>query len=209
MTELAPTAWASAPTARLYDYQLALERSPLRAAIALAAPDGDALWLDLATGTGALLRALALHPGRPLAAIGLDASAAMLARVPELPSGWRVQEGDARRLPLADGGVEVVSCAYLLHLLDRPARELVLAEIARVLRPGGRVVLVTLLEPTGLLGRGLFGPAQRGLCRALGPASGWCTLDPGGELAAHGLRLVRGRVCRRGYASLCLLAERV
>jgi ubiquinone/menaquinone biosynthesis C-methylase UbiE len=208
MTELAPTAWASAPTARLYDYQLGLERSALRAAIALAAPDGDALWLDLATGTGALLRALALHPGRPLAVIGLDASAAMLARVPELPSEWQVTEGDARQVPLADASVDVVSCAYLLHLLDRTARELVLAELTRVLRPGGRAVLVTLLEPTGLLGRGLLGPLQRGLCRALGPASGWCALDPGDELATHGLRLVRRQVCRRGYASLCLLAER-
>jgi ubiquinone/menaquinone biosynthesis C-methylase UbiE len=209
MTELTPTAWASAPTARLYDFQLALERAPLRAAIALAAPRGEELWLDLATGTGAVLRLLAQFPGRPRRAIGLDASAAMLAQVPALPTGWEVLQGDARQVPLADGTAEVVSCAYLLHLLDRPARERVLAEIARVLAPGGRVVLVTLLEPTGLAGATVLGPAQRGLCRALGPASGWCALDPTDELSAHGLVPVRRRVCRRGYASLCLLAERV
>jgi ubiquinone/menaquinone biosynthesis C-methylase UbiE len=209
MTELAPTAWASPSTARFYDLQLVLERSPLRAAIALAAPRGEGLWLDLATGTGALLRQLALTPERPRRAVGLDASAAMLARVPVLPSGWQVMEGDVRQVPLADGTVDVVSCAYLLHLLDRPARERVLSEIARVLAPGGRVVLVTLLAPTGLAGATVLAPAQRGLCRALGPASGWCALDPTDELDAHGLTLVRRRICRRGYASLCLLAERV
>jgi ubiquinone/menaquinone biosynthesis C-methylase UbiE len=208
VTELAPTGWASETTARFYDLQLALERSTLRAAITLAAPDGDALWLDLGTGTGALLRMLARTPGRPRRAIGLDASAAMLARVPALAPGWQTVEGDARQVPLADGSVDVVSCAYLLHLLDAAARERVLAEIARVLRPRGRVVLVTLLEPAGLAGSTLLAPVQRALCRTLGRTSGWCALDPTDELALHGLALVRRRIARRGYASLCLLAER-
>jgi ubiquinone/menaquinone biosynthesis C-methylase UbiE len=208
VNEPAPAGRASAPTARFYDRQLALERPALRAAIALARPHHDALWLDLATGTGALLRLLAELPGRPRSALGLDASAAMLARVPRLPAGWRVTEGDALGVPLADGVADVVSCAYLLHLFDSRARSGVLAEIGRVLRPGGRVVLVTLLEPTGLIGATLLAPAQRGLCRVLGPAAGWCAVDPSDELAAHGLRLVRRRVIRRGYASLCLLAER-
>jgi ubiquinone/menaquinone biosynthesis C-methylase UbiE len=194
-------------TARFYDLQLGLERSALRAALTLARPEGDRLWLDLGTGTGSLLRMLADHPGRPRRALGVDASAEMLARVPALPLGWQVMEGDARRVPLADGVADVVSCAYLLHLLDPRARDLALAEIRRVLRPDGRVVLVTLLQPTGLAGATLFSPLQSTLCRVLGSASGWCSLDPSDELAPHGLRLVRRLVTRRGYASLCLLAE--
>ncbi|MDQ6818908.1 MAG: class I SAM-dependent methyltransferase [Actinomycetota bacterium] len=200
--------WASARTARLYDSQLALERTALRAALELAAPAADELVLDLGTGTGALLRMLAQRPGRPSRAIGIDASSAMLSHVPTLPEGWRLINADARSVPLGDSSVDVVTCAYLLHVLEEPALRAVLAEIARVLRPRGRAVTVTLLEPRGLLGGSLLAPVQHALCRVLGRRSGWCDLDPARELVGAGL-LVRGRrVCTRGYASLCLLAER-
>jgi ubiquinone/menaquinone biosynthesis C-methylase UbiE len=204
---LSTAAWASRSAALLYDAQLALERSALSAAIELVAPHPDELVLDLATGTGALLRALAERPARPSRAVGIDASAAMLRRAPALPEGWRLIRADARRIPLDDASVDVVTCAYLLHLLDQTSRRAVLDEIARVLRPRGRAVLVTLLEPRGLVGRSLLAPSQRTLCRVLGPGSGWCALDPSDELTCAGLHLRRRRICTRGYASLCLLAE--
>ncbi|MGI8714922.1 MAG: class I SAM-dependent methyltransferase, partial [Solirubrobacteraceae bacterium] len=195
-------------TARWYNLQQGLERAALCAAIELAAPRSGDVTLDVGTGTGALLRLLAAHPRRPLRAVGVDGSEAMLARVVALPEGWTVLCADARRLPTPDASVDLVTCAYLLHLLDESDRHEVLRELARVLAPGGRAVLVTLLEPRGGLGRSLLAPLQRILCRVLGRGSGWCALDPSLELAAVGLRLMRGRVSRRGYASLCLLVER-
>ena len=202
---LSTSGWASRGTTRLYDAQLALERSALSAAVELVAPLADELVLDLGTGTGGLLRVLARRPGRPATAIGIDASAAMLSRAPALPEGWRLVNADARRVPLGDASVDAVTCAYLLHVLDRPARRAVLAEIGRVLRPRGRAVFVSLLHPRGLIGGPLLAPAQRTLGRVAGQASGWCALDPAAELEGAGLPPRRGRVCTRGYASLCLL----
>ncbi len=71
---LSTSGWASRGTVRLYDAQLALERSALSAAVELVAPLADELVLDLGTGTGGLLRVLARRPGRPATAIGIDAS---------------------------------------------------------------------------------------------------------------------------------------
>lgn len=199
---------ASRVTARFYDTQLALERAALGVALELVAPRAHEYVLDIAAGTGALLDRLARYPAPPSQVLGIDASGAMISRAPALPSGWRLIKADARRVPLADASVDVVTCTYLLHLLDEPDRRLVLNEIVRVLRPGGRVVIVTLLEPCGLLGRALLAPAQWSLCRVLGPSSGWCAADPSDELASAGLRLRNRRLSTRGYASLCLLADR-
>ena len=201
--------YASPLTARHYDSQLWLERRALRAALELAAPQPDDRVLDLATGTGAVLGLLAQRPDRPRRVIGLDASAAMLSRVPAFAPEWTLVQADARSLPVDDAGVDVVTCAYLIHLLGVDDRRTVLGEIARVLAPGGRVALVSLLGPRGAIGASLLAPAQRGLCRAFGRGSGWCAVDPTEELVAAGLRPRRARVCTRGYASLCLLAERV
>ncbi len=203
-----PAGYASRSTARCYDVQLRLERRALRAAIELAATGVDDLLLDVGTGTAALPALLAQRPEHPRRVIGVDASAAMLGRASPLPDGWRMINADARRLPLPDASVDVVTCAYLLHLLDQPGQRAALAEIARVLRPGGRAVLVTLVMPAGLLGRSLLAPVQASLCRVLGRRSGWCALDPREDLAGTGLRLRSGRVCTRGYRSLCLRLDR-
>ncbi len=51
------------------------------------------------------------------------------------------------RCPFPNESFDVVTAAYLLHLLDPPARRAVIAEAARVLRPGGRMVTVTVGVP--------------------------------------------------------------
>ena len=92
--------------------------------------------LDAACGTGRRSVELAR---RGLQVIGVDRSPAMLAKArAKLPEG-EFLEGDLTDLPAEAGSVEAVVCALaLVHLPDLGA---VMAEFARVLRPGGRVII--------------------------------------------------------------------
>ncbi|QDP98043.1 methyltransferase domain-containing protein [Microlunatus elymi] len=87
--------------------------------------------LDLACGSGAMSRELAA-PDRTV--IGIDISAAELKLAAERSPGPWI-EGDIRRLPLRDGSVDAVTAS--LGLIVVPELDRVLAEVARVLRPGG------------------------------------------------------------------------
>jgi ubiquinone/menaquinone biosynthesis C-methylase UbiE len=87
--------------------------------------------LDLACGSGAMSRELAADGRR---VIGIDISAAELAIAAERGPGPWVQ-GDIRRLPFRDGSVDAVTASLALVVV--PQLEQVLAEVARVLKPGG------------------------------------------------------------------------
>lgn len=95
--------------------------------------------LDLGCGTGALLRAL--RP-RLREGIGVDASPAMLdrARAHEPEQRWHTVDGPA--LPLEDHSVDVLSSLLSWRYLDWDP---LLAEIVRVLRPGGRLLVVDMV----------------------------------------------------------------
>ena len=92
--------------------------------------------LDVGGGTGIV--------SLELARLGFDVAVAdpsygMLelasARLP-----GRVVRADGDRLPVRDASVDVVTCVWLLHLLPQGVADGVVAEAARVLRPGGRLV---------------------------------------------------------------------
>ena len=108
-------------------------------------PDADlGRMLDIGTGTGRRLELLAPRVGL---ALGVDASRAMLALArsrltrPGL-SHCAVRLADMYRLPLGDAGYDLVLLHMVLHHAeDSPA---VLAEAARVLKPGGRLVVIDL-----------------------------------------------------------------
>ena len=103
----------------------------------LASAQGpDAVVLDLACGDGYLLAAIAGTPGSPWELIGLDMSPDELgaARV-RLGERATLHLGHATTLPLSDASVDVVTCHMALMLMGEV--EAVLAELARVLRPGG------------------------------------------------------------------------
>lgn len=98
--------------------------------------------LDIGTGTGRMLQ---LFGGRVGRAIGVDSSRDMLAvaRANIEAVGLRnclVRQGDMYSLPWADGSFDAVTIHQVLHYADRPAAAI--AEAARVLRPGGRLVVV-------------------------------------------------------------------
>ncbi|MBA2349904.1 MAG: methyltransferase domain-containing protein [Solirubrobacterales bacterium] len=190
-------------TAGTYARQERLEHRAVRRALDLLAPGPDEALLDVATGTGLVLRELAARPAPPNAVIGLDRSAGMLAEVGPLRSGWRTVRGDATALPFENARFDVAISSYLLHLLDAPERRVVLGELLRVVRPGGRLVVVTVWSPRAAV-RALFGGLARSSERAFG---GLTPQDPRGDLQAAGWRLRRADVLHRGYPSLVMLAE--
>ncbi|HEX6723822.1 MAG TPA: methyltransferase domain-containing protein [Gaiella sp.] len=113
----------------------------------LAPLRGDERALDVGCGTGALAYALAPLVG---VVIGVDASEDFLAPAREhAPPGCTFVVGDAEALPFPYGDFDLVGCLRVLHHVRRP--ELVVAEIARVTRPGGRILLADQLgdiDPT-------------------------------------------------------------
>lgn len=193
--------------ASLYDRQLALERPALRAALDLAAPQPGEELLDVGTGTGAMLRELARRGDRPRRVVGVDSSPAMLAAARDRAPGSKLVAADARELPFDAESYDLVTMAYVLHVLDRGDRARVLEEIARVLRPGGRLVTVTPGSPGALPGRLLLAPVAAVARRSSGPAAGLRTLDPRPELTGPFV-VRRARWVNRGYPSTCVLAHR-
>jgi len=121
--------------------------------------------LDLACGTGDICRALARrYPGGCI--IGLDLTAAMLdlARQHGGPAHLHYLQGDMHALPLATTSCDLVTGSYALR--NAPDLAPAIAEIARVLRPGGEAVFLDFAKaatPTG----------QRWQYRLL---RGWCGL---------------------------------
>ncbi len=115
--------------------------------------------LDLACGDGHLL-ALLRATGR--AVLGVDASTGELAaaRV-RLGDGVPLHQARAQALPLADGRLAAVTCHMALMLLDEPTQ--VLAELRRVLQPGGRLLAVVPAMPAA----GAPSPATQAFCAAL------------------------------------------
>jgi len=93
-------------------------------------------WVDVGCGTGALSAAV-LAQADPAEVIGVDPSDGFLARARERITDDRVafHVGDARSLPLPDGGVDAVVSGLAVNFVPEPDRAA--AEMVRVLRPGG------------------------------------------------------------------------
>ncbi|HEY7272401.1 MAG TPA: class I SAM-dependent methyltransferase [Actinoplanes sp.] len=99
-------------------------------------PDGARRVLDLGAGTGKLTRAL-LHRGLEVTAV--DPSDGMLAELRRVLPGVPALAGSAEAIPLPDRSVDAVVVGQAWHWVD-PGRAV--PEVARVLRPGGRLGLI-------------------------------------------------------------------
>ena len=132
-----PTTEGYGSWAEFYDEpgnQLVELEQPIVREILAGLPRGVAL--DAACGTG---RHSAYLASLGHTVIGVDSSAAMLERAREKVPGGEFHEGDLHDLPLPDDHVDLVVCA--LALMHVPDLEPVLAELVRVLRPGGNLVI--------------------------------------------------------------------
>lgn len=107
--------------------------------------------LDLATGSGDLARTVA-RACRGATIIGADFCLPMLrvARRKNLP---HLVQADALCLPFADATFDVITIAFGLRNME--SHERALGEMARVLRPGGHLLVLDFSAPTGLM-RGLY-----------------------------------------------------
>jgi ArsR family transcriptional regulator len=105
----------------------------------------DEHWVvgDLGCGTGQLIASLAPFVGR---VIGVDASRPMLSAARRRLGGREnveLRAGELESLPIADGELDAAALLLVLHYVVEPARAL--AEVRRVVRPGGRVLLVDMM----------------------------------------------------------------
>jgi SAM-dependent methyltransferase len=124
---------------------LGLPAQAVEAALLALVPEADAgRLLDIGTGTGRVLELLAPRVSQ---AIGIDASKAMLAlaRSRLARPGFAhcsVRLADMYRLPLAEASFDIAVVQMVLHYAEDPPG--VLAEVARILRPGGRLIVIDL-----------------------------------------------------------------
>jgi demethylmenaquinone methyltransferase / 2-methoxy-6-polyprenyl-1,4-benzoquinol methylase len=109
-----------------------------RAVAALDLPAG-ALVLDVACGTGDLCRDLHTAGHHP---IGFDFSAGMLAAA---RTSAPLIQADALALPVGDAAADGVTCGFALRNVE--SLTVLFTELARVLRPGGRVAILEVAEP--------------------------------------------------------------
>ncbi len=139
-------------------------------AVASSQPRG-AVVLDLGAGTGDLSAEFRRQGAARVT--GLDVSAAMLARAEQKfgADGIDWLQGDALHLPFGDASFDVVASAFVLRNLPDLAGSL--AEMARVLKPGGRLVGLDITHPPdSAWGKLLRVGFEEGVTRVAGLLSG-------------------------------------
>jgi demethylmenaquinone methyltransferase/2-methoxy-6-polyprenyl-1,4-benzoquinol methylase len=143
---------------------LGLDERWRRAAARACLEDSPKRVLDLGCGTGDLTINIALRAGDDVEIIGMDYSLPMLERAREKAARAGVSNkagfvhGDATGIPFLDGHFDAVGISFAFRNLTykNPVRLPHLAEVLRVLRPGGRYVIVESSQPENALVRALF-----------------------------------------------------
>ena len=135
-----------------YEYITRYERDAKEKGISIADIKPTSKVLDVAVGTGQTLHKLLKMVGQYGVVCGIDLSTKMLKttriRVQDATVVTRghLTLGDARRLPYREEMFDVVFNSYMLDLIDTPEIPLILDEFKRVLKPGGRLVVVSLTK---------------------------------------------------------------
>jgi demethylmenaquinone methyltransferase/2-methoxy-6-polyprenyl-1,4-benzoquinol methylase len=137
----------------------------------IEARPGDRV-LDVATGTGMVAEALVHRYG--CSVVGLDQSPQMLSGArakldadPELAARIELVRGEAEALPFPDAAFDQLTFTYLLRYVEDPAATL--RELARVVKPGGRIASLEFMLPPNPIARALW----RLYTRFCMPPLGW------------------------------------
>lgn len=143
-----------------------------RRAVKTLAPTKGARLLDVCCGTGDLSFALARQVGSGGAVVGADFCAEMVEQAQEkkqrqdVTSDLSFQVGDATRLPFEDDSFDGATVAFGIRNVVEPVEGL--RQMARVVRPGGRVLVLEFGQPDGWF----FGPLFRWYSRMIMPRIG-------------------------------------
>lgn len=186
-----------------------------RLAVGSLALRRDSVVVDLACGTGDLCREL---DAAGLVAVGVDLSFGMLSAA---RTAAPLVQGDALRLPVRSGAADGATCGFALrNLVELPP---FFAELARILRPGGRIALLEVATPPNRVlrwGHGVyFGKVVPLIGRALSDGSAYRYLPrsvaylPGPDdmramIAAAGFTSVERRLLSGGIAQLLTATRR-
>jgi ubiquinone/menaquinone biosynthesis C-methylase UbiE len=158
---------------------------------------GEAV-LDIGCGTGTLAIAAKRKVGPAGAVHGIDASPEMIARADHKAGkagvGVSFRTEPVQALSFADAQFDVVLSTLMFHHLPRPARRQCVLEIERVLRPGGRVLIVDFgppaQRPTGIASHfHRYGGVQPADLMAL-PGEAGLTIADGGAVGTKDLHFV-------------------
>jgi phosphatidylethanolamine/phosphatidyl-N-methylethanolamine N-methyltransferase len=152
---------------RIYDATCGPLFAPAHRAMAAAvnARGGDVL--EVGVGTGLMFELYGLHTR----VTGIDISGEMLAKARtrlisgQYPHIRALEQADVHALPYPDAGFDSVTFPFVLTLVTQP--EQALSEAARVLRPGGQIIIVSHFRSEGLIGRSVES-ALAPLCARMG-----------------------------------------
>jgi ubiquinone/menaquinone biosynthesis C-methylase UbiE len=127
-----------------------VEATPRRRVLELAAPKGDESILEVATGTGVQLVALA-ERNRSGRTVGIELASGMFKqtrarlRAANLDH-VELHQGDARHLPFEDAVFDLVTSEYMLNLMPHADIVCAVSEFHRVLKPGGRLIVTNMTQ---------------------------------------------------------------
>ncbi len=182
-----------AAIARRYDlnnrlHSIGRDQAWRRRAVALSGLTAGDHVLDVACGTGDLTEAFCRARPRPKRVVGLDFTPEMLDVAREkaakrerrqgMPTPEYVQ-GDAMNLPFDDASFDVVSIAFGIRNVAEPAKAL--EEFRRVMRPGGRLVVLEFSQPRN----GLLRTLNAIYCNRIMPITATLLAGAGGRSGAY------------------------
>jgi ubiquinone/menaquinone biosynthesis C-methylase UbiE len=153
-TQAAETRGSIIRWARLYDLLFARKLSKdHKRVLKYAAPQSGEKALDVGCGPGTMAIALAekVSPGGEV--VGIDASSDMIRvaarKAKKAGSAARFEAAAIESLPFADATFDLATSTFMLHHLPEDVIAKGLAEVRRVLKPGGRFVIVDFASDSG------------------------------------------------------------
>jgi ubiquinone/menaquinone biosynthesis C-methylase UbiE len=196
--------------ARFYDTVIEpMQAGVRRVSLTIAPPQPGWQVLDVGCGTGT---GLDLYAEEGCHVVGVDVSDAMLDRAGmRLAGRAELHRTDGERLPFGDGRFDLVTTSMVLHEVPAPARPAFVVEMARVARPGGRLLIID-FRFADL--RGWKGPAFRGVSglveRLSGHYSGYRSFKAAGGvpgvLQAAGLEVEREKIMAGGNVAIYVVS---